>query len=56
MEGHYEKRGDIEEWVWEDEPRPTRKIVTTKTAEAVVPPKKRAATKQKAPAKRRAKT
>jgi formylglycine-generating enzyme required for sulfatase activity len=38
--GHYETHGDVEEWVWDDDPKPEPKKVTTSTAEAVVKPKK----------------
>ncbi len=31
MEGHYEKHGDIEEWVWDEEPKATETAVEEET-------------------------
>jgi hypothetical protein len=45
-EGYYVQSGDIREWKWKGSRESKPEVVTTETASAVVPPKRKAAARK----------
>ena len=45
--GHYERRGDVDEWVWDDEPEPAKKPEPKAAPQKAAPKAKATTTKAK---------